>query len=250
MLHGKSDSELIEHHHTLARYCVENRAISWVMLVAIVLWGIYGFLSMPQRKDPNIPSTEALAVTPWPGVTAEKIEQLVTRQVEEKIAENPNVHRATAGYYGIKSMTLSGRSFVWVNLEDSVTDTKNEFNDINLKLKDLSANLPDGAGPVQERFRRYRRIDAHRSQPQGRPRDGRLASPIDPRCHCAGPPIRAPLRPPVYDCLQLSAFRQHAADSDGTGSLCPLYHRAGCRTRPSLHRRTRICGSRRARTGR
>ncbi|HJU04586.1 MAG TPA: efflux RND transporter permease subunit, partial [Nitrospiraceae bacterium] len=133
----------------LARYCVENRAISGVMLIAVVLWGIYGFLSMPQRKDPNIPSTEALAVTPWPGVTAEKIEQLVTRQVEDKIAENPNVHRATAGYYGIKSMTLSGRSFVWVNLEDSVTDTKKEFNDINLKLKDLGANLPDGSGPVQ-----------------------------------------------------------------------------------------------------
>ena len=149
MSDGKTDNELIEKHHNLARYCVENRAISWVVLVAAVLWGGYGFLSMPQRKDPNIPSTEALAVTPWPGVTAEKVEQLVTRQVEEKIAENPNVHRATAGYYGIKSMTLSGRSFTWVNLEDSVADTKNEFNDMNLKLKDLNANLPDGAGPVQ-----------------------------------------------------------------------------------------------------
>jgi multidrug efflux pump subunit AcrB len=145
----KPDHDLIQTHHNLARYCVENRVISWVLLIAACLWGIHGFLSMPQRKDPNIPSTEALAVTPWPGVMAEKVEQLVTRQVEEKIAENPNVHRAKAGYYGIKSMTLSGRSFVWVNLEDSVTDTKNEFNDINLKLKDLNANLPDGAGPVQ-----------------------------------------------------------------------------------------------------
>lgn len=149
MSHGKNDSELIEGHHNLARYCVENRAISWVMLIAVVLWGIYGFLSMPQRKDPNIPSTEALAVTPWPGVTAEKVEQLVTRQVEEKIAENPNIHRPTAGSYGIKSMTVSGRSFVWMNLEDDVTDTKKEFNDINLKLKDLGSSLPDGAGPVQ-----------------------------------------------------------------------------------------------------
>jgi len=149
MLRKISDAEFIRTHHNLARYCVENRTISWVILIATVLCGVYGFLSMPQRKDPNIPSTEALAVTPWPGVTAEKVEQLVTREVEDKIAENPNIHRATAGYYGIKSMTLSGRSFVWVNLEDSVADTKKEFNDINLKLKDLDANLPDGAGPVQ-----------------------------------------------------------------------------------------------------
>jgi len=149
MSHGTSDSEFIRNHHNLARYCVENRAISWVVLVAVVLWGVYGFLAMPQRKDPNIPSTEALAVTPWPGVPAEKIDQLVTRQVEDKITENPNVHRSTAGYYGIKSMTLSGRSYVWVNLEDAVTDTKEEFNDINLKLRDLGGTLPDGAGPVQ-----------------------------------------------------------------------------------------------------
>ncbi|HTK86229.1 MAG TPA: efflux RND transporter permease subunit, partial [Nitrospiraceae bacterium] len=143
------DSVLIRRTRNIARYCVENRTITGVLLVAVLLWGIAGFLGMPQRKDPAIPSTEALAITPWPGITAEKIEQLVTQEVEDKIAENPNVHRPGAGYYGIKSMTLPGRSFVWVNLEDAATDTKEEFNDINLKLKDLNAKLPDGAGPVQ-----------------------------------------------------------------------------------------------------
>src|SRR5262245_1733072 len=145
----KSDADMVAKTHNTARFFVEHRQIAWVLLVGTVLWGWYGYHSMPQRKDPDIPVRVAVALTPWPGVRAEEVEQLVTRPVEEKIAESSSIHPGTAADYGIRSVTLPGLSIVYVQLAENVTDTKKVFNDINLKLNALSSHLPQGAGPIQ-----------------------------------------------------------------------------------------------------
>ena len=135
--------------HNVARYFTEHRQISWVLLFVVVLWGVYGYREMPKQKDPDIPVRVANVITPWPGTDAGKIEQLVTRNVESTIAENAAVHGADPTTYGIKSLTLPGVSIVLVQLSESVTDTEKEFNNINLRLNQLNANLPKGAGPIQ-----------------------------------------------------------------------------------------------------
>ena len=64
----KSDADLIRDERNVSRFCVENRQISWVLLIATVVWGIYGYIKMPKRKDPIFPVVTAAAVCPWPGV--------------------------------------------------------------------------------------------------------------------------------------------------------------------------------------
>ncbi len=145
----RTDADLIEKDHNSARFFTEHRQIAWIVLVATVLWGWYGYTHMPERKDPDIPVRVAVATCQWPGVSADQVEQLVTRQIEETMAENPNVHPGTAADYGIKSLSMPGLAIVYVQLSDSVTDTKKQFNDINLKLIALNNQLPQGAGPVK-----------------------------------------------------------------------------------------------------
>src|SRR5215467_13521523 len=145
----KSDAEMIEKGRNTARFFVEHRQIAWMLLLGTLLWGWYGYKSMPQRKDPDIPVRVAVALTPWPGVQAQEVEQLVTRPIEEKISENSYVHPGTAADYGIRSLTLPGLSIVYVQLSESVTDSKRQFSDINLKLNALNNQLPQGAGPIQ-----------------------------------------------------------------------------------------------------
>ncbi len=142
----RTDADIIEKTHNTARFFVEHRHIAWVLLIATVLWGWYGYNAMPQRKDPDLPVRVAVALTPWPGVKAQEVEQLVTRPIEEKIAENSP---GTAADYGIRSITLPGLSIIYVQLAENVTDTKKQFSDINLKLNALSNQLPQGAGPIQ-----------------------------------------------------------------------------------------------------
>jgi multidrug efflux pump subunit AcrB len=140
MSQRKSDDEIAEHTHNTARFFTETRHVSWVLLVGTIAWGVYGYSQMPQRKDPEIQIRQALVLCPWPGATAEKIEELVTRRIEEKVAENVKVEK-------VESNTRTGVTAVYITLVEGVADTGKEFDDIKLKLDSLT-DLPQGAGPL------------------------------------------------------------------------------------------------------
>ena len=135
-----NEYDLIERTHNTARFFTETRHVSWVLLIGTILWGVYGYVQMPQRKDPDIPIRQALAMCAWPGASAAKIEQLITRRIEERVSENVKVEK-------IESNTRTGVTAVFITLVEGIPDTGKEFDDIKLKL-DTIGDLPDGAGPI------------------------------------------------------------------------------------------------------
>src|SRR4029079_13726909 len=134
------DRHMIEKTHNTARFFTETRHISWVLLIGTLLWGIFGYFKMPQRKDPDIPIRQALALCPWPGASTRDIEELITRKIEEKVAENVKVDK-------IESNTRTGITAVYITLVEGLSETGKEFDDIKLKL-DAINDLPTGAGPI------------------------------------------------------------------------------------------------------
>jgi len=145
----KTEAELIQHEHNTARYFVEHPQIAWAALIAVIAWGAYGFLAMPQRKDPEIPVRIAVAACQWPGATAQQVEQLVTKPIEQAIAQNKTIHPPSPDNWGIRSISMPGTSFVYVQLSENVSNSREQFSDINLKLQALTARLPHGATPIQ-----------------------------------------------------------------------------------------------------
>lgn len=139
----------VQNTHNTSRFFVEHRQIALAALAGVIAWGIYGYFSMPQRKDPDIPVRVAVAACQWPGATAQEVEQLVTRPIEQTIAENKTIHPATPDEYGIRSISLPGLSIVYVQLSENVQNTREQFSDINLKLQALGPRLPLGATGVQ-----------------------------------------------------------------------------------------------------
>src|SRR6266404_3639225 len=144
----KSDQERIEQTRNVPRFFVEHPQVSWVLLAGVLIWGWFGYHSMPQRKDPDIPVRVAVASCSWPGATSQQVEQLVTRPIEDTVAQNKTIHAGTPADYGIRSISLPGYSYVYIQLIDDVDDLKRQFSDINLKLNALSGQLPQGAGPI------------------------------------------------------------------------------------------------------
>ena len=148
-IHHKSDAEFIATTHNAARFFTEHRQIAAVLLMAIFVWGWYGYHHMPKRKDPDIPVRVAAAQCNWPGATAEQVEQLVTRPMEQATAQNSTIHPHSPSNFGIRSISFPGLAVVYVQLDDNVNDKQKEFSDINLKLNQLNPQLPHGAGPIQ-----------------------------------------------------------------------------------------------------
>jgi multidrug efflux pump subunit AcrB len=134
----KSENE--KNSRNIARFFTHNRQIAWVALFATLAWGVFGYMNMPKRKDPDIPVRIALAITPWPGISADKVEQLVTRKVEQAVTGNSKVDR-------VESTTQDNISVVQVRLLDSIANTQQEFQDIGQRLNQIT-DLPDGAGPI------------------------------------------------------------------------------------------------------
>ena len=137
----KSEAEYIANTNNTARFFTEHRQVGFVLLFAVAVWGWYGYAHMPKRKDPIIPVRVAVASTTWPGATAEEVEQLVSRPVEQTMAQNPMIKGPTAADFGIRSISFPGLSLVYVQLGDNVSDTKKQFADINLKLIALNSRL-------------------------------------------------------------------------------------------------------------
>src|SRR6266487_3419980 len=144
----KNDQDRIEKTHNAPRFFVEHPQVSWVLLMGILVWGWFGYRSMSQRKDPDIPVRVSVDFCPWSGATARQVEQFVTRPIEDAVAENKTIHPGTASDYGVRSLSLAGAAYVYVQLAENVSDVKRQFSDINLKLNALNSQLPQGAGPI------------------------------------------------------------------------------------------------------
>lgn len=121
-----------------AHFFVEARQIAWALFVVTLLWGVYSYLAMPKRKDPEIQIRRAVAICAWPGAGAERIERLVTPRIEEQLARNARVEK-------IESVSRNSVAIVHVALDEKVKDIGKEFDDIRLKLdsiRDLPPAVP------------------------------------------------------------------------------------------------------------
>jgi multidrug efflux pump subunit AcrB len=130
----------LDQQHNTARYFVETPQVAWAALLGVLVWGVFGYTKMPQRKDPEIPVRDTLVIATWPGMPAERIEQLITKQVEEKIAQNAKVT-------DIKSTTKEGVAYIFATIDEEVNNSGQELDDLSQKLKDVT--LPEGALPLQ-----------------------------------------------------------------------------------------------------
>ena len=143
----KSDAEYIATTHNMARFFTEHRQVGLVLLLATFVWGFFSYQNMPKRKDPNIPVRVAAAQCSWPGATAEQVEQLITRPIEQTVALNSTLKPTSPSDFGIRSLSFPGLSVVYIQLDDNVKDKEKQFSDMNLKLNQVT--LPMGAGPIQ-----------------------------------------------------------------------------------------------------
>ncbi|WP_052050051.1 efflux RND transporter permease subunit [Leptolyngbya sp. KIOST-1] len=106
-------------------------------VILIVAGGLSAYQSLPRQEDPELVSRVAVITTAFPGASAERVEALVTRVLEEDLADIEAIDV-------IESDSRVGFSSVSVELVDSVTDTAPVWSRVRDEMAVAATRFPAG----------------------------------------------------------------------------------------------------------
>ncbi|MCA0928074.1 efflux RND transporter permease subunit [Ruegeria profundi] len=114
------------------------RLVALIILV-LVSAGLSSFLSLGRQEDPTITNLFATVTTQFPGADAERVEALVTAEIEEELRKIAEVDE-------IRSVSRSGVSVVSVELLETLDEATIEqvWSEARDAVDDASQNFPDG----------------------------------------------------------------------------------------------------------
>jgi len=127
--------------HQLTRFAIANARFTWLLITVVMLAGVGVYLTQPRQEDPEITIRSAQVITRLPGLSPEKIEQLITRPIEDSIKTISEVEDIT-------SVSMTGISIVSPEVADRYTEVQPIWTDLRNKMSDLEPRLPQGTiGP-------------------------------------------------------------------------------------------------------
>ncbi len=126
----------------LPEFANRNRVVIIFLTMLLMAWGVVSYLTMPRREDPEFTIRICVVSTRWPGVSAEKVEELVTYPLEEAIDGIEEVDF-------VRSTTTVGLSTVFVELDDRVPPAEIETVWGKVRAEVDKVEMPDpGVNPV------------------------------------------------------------------------------------------------------
>lgn len=123
----------------MAKLFVKNRELNILAILFIIAWGLGSFIVMPKAYNPEIVAPAFIITTDFPGATADQVQELISRPMEDVISELPGVDQLVSHSFD------GGRSVVMVQF---VVGTPAEQAKISLfqKLQDNLYQKPLNAG--------------------------------------------------------------------------------------------------------
>lgn len=124
----------------ITRLAITNNRTSFMLLVAITLFGLIAYQNMPKDYDPGFTLRIAQIVTHFPGASPKRVELLVTDKLEKVIQEIPELDF-------VSSESRTGVSIISVNIKESYKIMRPIWDDLRRKIDSAKGQLPEGAMP-------------------------------------------------------------------------------------------------------
>lgn len=133
----------------LARWAVGYRSIVYFFVVAIIIGGIYSFMELGRREDPDFTIRQMVVTAVWPGASADRMTAQVTDKLEEKLQDTP-------GLDFIQSYTHGDRTviYVWLKEDLPADQIRPTWTEVRNLVNSVWGELPKGVhGPfINDRF--------------------------------------------------------------------------------------------------
>ncbi len=127
----------------LTRFGISKSRLTLLVMIALILQGLLSYGTMPKRENPAITIRSAQISAQFPGMSPERMENLIVKPIERKAREIGEVE-------DINSLISTGSTLVSVSIYDYVSKSElnTVFEDIRNKMDDLKPSLPEGTeGP-------------------------------------------------------------------------------------------------------
>ncbi|WP_299945355.1 efflux RND transporter permease subunit [uncultured Microbulbifer sp.] len=118
----------------IARFICNYRFILLSVGVLFIA-GLGALKSLPRMEDPRVINRFATFLVAFPGATAERVEALVTRKLENKLKEVAEIAL-------IVSDSRPNGAVVTIELDDAINNPEPVFSVIRDKVKDIAADFP------------------------------------------------------------------------------------------------------------
>jgi len=127
----------------IAEASIKYRTITWVVVVLLFVAGVVAYQQLPRLEDPEFTIKEAIVMTPYPGATAEEVEEEVTEVIEKAAQQLGQLRRIK------RSISERGRSTVYVEIKQKYDKhaLPQIWDELRRKVGDAQGQLPPGAGP-------------------------------------------------------------------------------------------------------
>jgi multidrug efflux pump subunit AcrB len=125
----------------IGEYSVENKVISWLLIVILVGGGLIAFDKMGKLEDPAFTIKSAKIITLYPGATAREVQEELTYHLEDAIQKMPQIKRIKM------SVSRPGLSDILIDFKDEYKagDLPDIFDELRRKIADVKPSLPPGA---------------------------------------------------------------------------------------------------------
>ena len=113
----------------LSSWSIRYRPIVLTLVALLMAWGTVAFLTMPRREDPEFTIRECAVTTSWPGVPAQRVEELITDKLEEVLDGIEEVDL-------LRSTTITGQSTIMVEIDDKLppADIQNVWDKVRARV--------------------------------------------------------------------------------------------------------------------
>lgn len=118
---------------------MRNHNIIIIIAATLMLAGIVALLIMPRNEFPKFTIRQGVIVGVYPGATSEEVEAQLTRTVENYIFGYEEVKKAKT-----YSMSRDGMMYIFVELNDNVTNADQFWSKLKHGLAELKMTLPTG----------------------------------------------------------------------------------------------------------
>ena len=121
----------------MIKFLVEKRKITLLVFIMLIIYGAFSFTQLPRQNMPDVVIKAATVTTVYPGATPEKVEQTVTKILEQSIKKVEGVETVTS--------TSAGDVSVITVLAYDDANAKETWSELRTRVQDVASQLPEDA---------------------------------------------------------------------------------------------------------